>query len=72
MLMAADEIQKETGLYSQRRFDLILPDDVMDKIILRYLEKNDDKIQKAGDPRDVAIFEQLRALVIQSEQMKQK
>ena len=74
MAKAADNVRRESrylhSLDSEGK--LIVPGDELDKIILRYLEFNKDKIQNARDPRDIATLEALRALVIQSEQLKQQ
>jgi len=44
----------------------------LDEIILEYLKLNKDKIQNARDPKDTIVFDNLRFLVIQSQELRQK
>ncbi|GEM_PF-2960336 len=54
------------------RSDLAVPSEALDKIILKYIELNGEKIKNAMDTRDRIIFENLKALVWESQQLQRK
>jgi len=72
MLQAMNKIQSKYGNTFYGYDYTSHPDSVLDEIILEYLKLNKDKIQNARDPKDTIVFDNLRFLVIQSQELRQK
>ncbi len=64
MAHALDKIRKKHGIAADKSY-LDFPPQIINEVILNYLELNEDKISKAKNPNDIVLYDTLKSLAQQ-------